>query len=36
MQHFSSRFNQVYHSMPVDIKLPPGSALLHYLDAYDT
>jgi hypothetical protein len=35
IQHFSSRFNQVYHSMPDDIKPPPSLALLHYLDAFD-
>jgi hypothetical protein len=35
VQHFSARFNQVYHSMPVDIKPPPGLALLHYPDAFD-
>jgi len=35
LQHFSARFNQVYHSMPIDIKPPLGLALLHYLDAFD-
>ena len=30
MQHFSARFNQFYHSIPDDIKPPPGLALLHY------
>lgn len=35
MQHFSARFNQVYHSMPANIKPPPGLALLHYLNAFD-
>jgi hypothetical protein len=35
VQHFSARFNQVYHSMPADIKPPPGLALLHYPDAFD-
>ena len=35
MQHFSSRFNQFYYSMPIDIKPPLGLALLHYLDAFD-
>jgi hypothetical protein len=35
VQHFSTRFNQVYHSMPADIKPPPGLALLHYSDAFD-
>jgi hypothetical protein len=32
---FSTRFNQVYNSMPVDIRPPPGLALLHYPDAFD-
>jgi hypothetical protein len=35
VQHFSARFNKVYHSMPVDIRPPPGLALLHYPDAFD-
>jgi hypothetical protein len=35
VQHFSARFNQVYNSMPVDIRPPPGLALLHYPDAFD-
>jgi hypothetical protein len=35
VQHFSARFNQVYHSMPDDIKPPPGLALLHYPYAFD-
>jgi hypothetical protein len=35
VQHFSARFNQVYNSMPADIKPPPGLALLHYPDAFD-
>jgi hypothetical protein len=35
VKHFSTRFNQVYHSIFVDIKPPPGLALLHYLDAFD-
>jgi hypothetical protein len=35
MQHFSARFNQVYNSMPANIKPPPGLALLHYPDAFD-
>jgi hypothetical protein len=29
VQHFSSRFNQVYNSMPADIRPPPGLDLLH-------
>ena len=35
VKHFSSRFNQVYNSMPADIKPPPGSTLLHYPDAFE-
>ena len=35
MQNFSARFNQVYHSIPADIKLPLGSALLQFPDAFD-
>jgi hypothetical protein len=35
MQHFSARFNQVYHSMLFDIKPPPSLALLHYSNAFD-
>lgn len=29
VQYFSARLNQVYHSMPVDIKPPFSLALLH-------
>jgi hypothetical protein len=35
VQHFSSRLNKVYHSMPVDIRPPPGLAHLHYPYAFD-
>ena len=35
MKHFSARFNQVYNSMPVDIRPPLGLALLHYPDSFD-
>ena len=35
VQQFSLIFNQVYNSMHVDIRPPPGLALLHYLDAFD-
>jgi hypothetical protein len=35
IQKFSTRFNKVYHSIPVDVKPPPGSAQLHYQDAFD-
>jgi len=35
IQQFYAIFNQVYYSMPVNIRTPPGSALLHYLAAFD-
>jgi len=35
VQHFSDRFNQVYHSMPLNIRPPPDLALLHYPRAFD-
>jgi len=35
VQQFSAKFNQVYYSMLVDIRPPPGSALLHYTGAFD-
>ena len=35
MQKLSTRSNKLYHSIPADIKAPLGSALLHYLDAFD-
>jgi hypothetical protein len=35
VQHFSSRFNRVYNSMPADIRPPPGSTLLRYPDSFD-
>ena len=35
VQQFSARFNQVYYSIPVDIRPTPRSALLHYPGAYD-
>jgi hypothetical protein len=35
VQQFSARFNQAYHAIPVDIRPPPGSAHLHYPDAFD-
>jgi hypothetical protein len=35
VQQFSARFNKVYHAMPADIRPPPGSAHLHYPDAFD-
>jgi hypothetical protein len=35
VQHFLERFNKVYHAMPIDIRPPPGSSHLHFLDAFD-
>jgi len=35
VQQFSARFNKVYFSMTVNIRPPPGSAILHYPDASD-
>jgi hypothetical protein len=35
VQQFSARFNQAYHAIPADIRPPPGSAHLHYPDAFD-
>jgi hypothetical protein len=35
VQQFSTRFNKVYHSIPVDVRPPPGLAQLHYPDAFD-
>jgi hypothetical protein len=35
IQQFSARFNKVYHAIPVDIRPPPGSAHLHFPDAFD-
>ena len=35
VKQFSARFNQVYYSMPVDIRPSPRSALLHYPGAFD-
>jgi hypothetical protein len=35
VQQFSARFNKVYHAIPVDIRPPPGSAHLHFPDAFD-
>jgi len=34
VQQFSSRFNQVYFFMPINIRPPPGSAILHYPEAF--
>jgi hypothetical protein len=35
IHQFSARFNKVYHAIPVDIRPPPGSAHLHFPDAFD-
>jgi hypothetical protein len=35
VQHILAIFNQVYNSMPANIRPPHGLALLHYLDAFD-
>jgi hypothetical protein len=35
IHQFSARFNQAYHAIPADIRPPPGSAHLHYPDAFD-
>lgn len=35
VQRFSARFNQVYYSMPANIRPPPRYALLHYPGAFD-
>jgi hypothetical protein len=35
VHQFSARFNQAYHAIPADIRPPPGSAHLHYPDAFD-
>jgi hypothetical protein len=35
VQQFSTRFNDVYHSIPVDVRPPPGLAKLHFPEAFD-
>jgi hypothetical protein len=35
VQQFSTRFNDVYHSIPVDVRLPPGLAKFHFPEAFD-
>ena len=35
VQRFSDKFNQIYHSMPLNIRPPPDLALLHYPRAFD-
>jgi hypothetical protein len=35
VHQFSARFNQAYHAIPADIRPPPGSAHLHYPEAFD-
>lgn len=34
-QAFSTRFNSVYDSIPIDIKPPPGIAMFHYSVGFD-
>lgn len=36
VQDYSNRFNNLYNSIPIEIKPPPGLALLRYLDGFDT
>jgi hypothetical protein len=35
VQWLSTRFNKVYHAIPVYIRPPPGSTHLHFLDAFN-
>jgi len=35
VEQFSHRFNQVYHSMPLNIRPPPDLALFHYPRAFE-
>jgi hypothetical protein len=35
VKQFSTRFNDVYHSIPVGVRPPPGLAKLHYPEAFD-
>ena len=35
VQQFSVRFNEVYHSIPGDVRPPPGLSKLHFPDAFD-
>jgi hypothetical protein len=35
VHQFSTGFNKIYHAMPADIRPPPGSSHLHFLDAFD-
>jgi hypothetical protein len=35
VQFFLARFNEEYHSTPVDVRPPPGLAKLHFPDAFD-
>lgn len=36
VQQFSDRFNQIYHSIPLNVRPPPDLALLHYPRAFDS
>ena len=33
---FSSIFKKTYNDIPVDVKPPPGTAKLHYVDAFSS
>ena len=35
VQQFSARFNEVYHSIPMDVRPPPGLAKFYFPDAFD-
>ena len=35
VQQFSIIFNDVYHSIPMDVRSPPGLAKLHFPKAFD-
>ena len=35
VKSFSSRFNMIYNSLPVQCKPPEGMAKLHYAEAFD-
>jgi len=36
IQQFSDKFNQIYYSIPLSIRPPHGSALLHYPRSFDS
>jgi hypothetical protein len=35
IQQFSTRFNEVYHSIPVDVRPPPGLAKFHFPEVFN-